>query len=69
MPGPVAGADALGERRHAAKDAVHLGDDIVPVDDDRPPRGCAQRDMQHGSVLGDVDPLAREHGLDPRPQA
>ena len=29
----------------------------------------AQRDVQHGAVLGDVDLLAAEHGVDPLAQA
>ena len=38
--------------------------DIDTVDDERRVRRHAQRDVQHGPVLGDVEVRAREHGLD-----
>ena len=38
--------------------------DVVPVDDERHVARRAQRHVQHGSILGDVDPIAAEHGVD-----
>ena len=63
MAFPLARADPVGERRHPVEHLVHVGDDITPVDDQRPLAWHAQRDVQHGAVLGDVDVLAREHGV------
>ena len=44
------------------------GDDVVVCRRpraDRPRAGGPQGDVQHGAVLGDVDPLAGEHGAAP----
>ena len=62
---PVALADAVGERRHLAEDAVHVGDHVVAVDRDDHPFGGPEGDVEHGAVLGGVDALAREHRLHP----
>ena len=61
VPLPLAGADALGERGHRVEHVVDLVHDVDPVDDERWSRGHAQRDVQHGPVLRDVDVLAAEH--------
>ena len=54
---------ASAERRHAVEHLVHLGHDVDAVDDDaRAPRR-AQRDVQHGALLGDVD--LRRRGTSP----
>jgi len=42
---------------------VHLGHDVHVVNDERRARGQAKSDMQNGTVLGDVDVLALEHGV------
>ena len=42
--------------------------DVLAVDHDRGPFRGAQGHVQHGAVLGDVDLLAAEHGVDPRAQ-
>ena len=58
------------ERTRSAKSAilrehgVHLGDDVLAVDLDDRALGRAQRDVQDGAVLGDVDLLAPEHRVD-----
>ena len=53
---------------HLAQDRVHRGHHVLAVDlDDRALRR-AQRDVQHGAVLGDVDLLAAEHRVDALPQ-
>ena len=43
---------------------VHLGHDVLAVDDQRRRLGHAQRHVQHRAVLGDVDAVAAEHGVD-----
>ena len=59
----------LAEVGHLVEHGVDLGHDVLAVDDD----GCAlrraQRHVQDGALLGDVDLLAAEHGVDPRAQA
>ena len=62
---PRAAAHAVGEVRHLVQHGVHLGDDVDAVDLDVLALGRAQRDVQDGAVLGDVDLLAREHRVDP----
>ena len=66
---PRAAADAVGEVGHLVEHGVHLRHDVLAVDDDRRALRRAQRHVQHGPILGDVDLLAAEHGVDPRPQA
>ena len=68
-PFHVAAADLLGEVGHLVEHGVDLGHDVLAVDDDRLPLRGAQGDVQHGAVLGDVDLVAAEHGVDPLPQA
>ena len=49
----------------SCQDRMDPGDHVLAVDlDDRPLR-CAERDVQDGAVLGDVDLLAAEHRRDP----
>ena len=65
---PLAGADLVGERVDLLEHRVHVVVDVLAVHDERRaprPRGAAQRGVQHGAVLGDVDVLAGEHGLAP----
>ena len=66
---PVAAADAVGEGRHLVEHGVHVGHDVLAVDDDRRAARRAQRDVQHGAVLGDVDLVAAEHRVDALAQA
>ena len=54
-------ADPLGEGGHPVERLVHLLDHVDAVDEERAPARHAQRDVQHGAVLGDVDVLAGEH--------
>ena len=67
VPSHDAGADAVAEGRHAVEHGVHLGDDVDPVDDQRRRARHAQRDVEHGAVLGVVDVLAGEHRGGPLP--
>ena len=69
MPPPLTRADALGEVGHLAQHRVHLRDDVLAVDDDRRVLGRAQRGVQHGAILGDVDLVAAEHRVDALTQA
>ena len=48
---------------------MHLGDDVRGVHHDVLALRGAQRHVQDGAVLGRIDLLAREHGVDSRPQA
>lgn len=60
---PCAGTNLLGKGVHAVEHLVHVGHDILAVDDERAllARGTAKRGVQHGAVLGCVDVDAREH--------
>ena len=58
---PLAGADAVGERGHAVEHLMHLRHHVDAVGADHRPTRGAERDMEDGAVLGDVDVLAREH--------
>ncbi len=40
---------------------MHVRDHVLPVDDERRSLRHAQRDVEHGAVLGDVDAIAAEH--------
>ena len=51
----------LGESGHPVEHLVHLRDHIHAVDHERGALGHPQRDVQHGPVLGHVDPVAAEH--------
>ncbi len=63
--GPAARADTLTERGHAVEHLVHASDDVVAVEEDLLTARRAQRNVEDRAVLGRVDPLAREHRLDP----
>ena len=62
---PLTGAHALGKGIHTVEDLVHVGDNILAVNDELAllARRAAQRGVQHGAVLGSVDVLAGEHGF------
>ena len=57
-------ADVVGEGRHAVEHRVHLGHDVHAVHHDPLARRRPQGDVKHGPLLGHVDLLAAEHGLD-----
>ena len=61
---PGAAADALGEGGHLVEHRMNCRHDILAVDHDRGALRRPQRDVQHGAILGDVDLLAAEHGVD-----
>ena len=62
-------AHAIGEVRHPVEHGVHLGHDVLAVDQDRRAARRAQRHVEHGPFLRDVDLLAAEHGVDAGAQA
>ena len=59
----------LAEVGHLVQHGVHLGHDVLAVHDDGGVLGRAQGDMKHGAVLGEVDLVPAEHGLDALAQA
>ena len=64
VPLPRSRTHAVRERAHASQHPVHLGHDVLAIDDQRRPFGHAQRHVQHRAVLGDVDAVATKHGVD-----
>ena len=63
--GDRAVADAVGEGGHAVEHGVDLGHHVLAVDEDRRAGAVAQRGVQDGAVLGDVDRVAAEHRVAP----
>ena len=59
----------FGEVRHPVEHRMNLGHDVLAVDQDRRAARRAQRHVEHGSLLRDVDLLAAEHGVDAGAQA
>ena len=61
---PIAAAHAIGEVRHPVQNCMNVGDHVAAV----AKNGCAarraQRHMQDGAVLRDIDLLAAEHRVD-----
>ena len=66
--GPLAGAHPVGELGHPVEHGVDVGDDVLAVDHEVRVAGHAQRDVEDGAVLGDVDVLAAEHRVDAVPE-
>ena len=64
VPPPGAAAHGVRERGHPVEHRVDLGHDVLPVHHDRGAARRAQRDVEHGAVLGDVDLLSPEHRVD-----
>ena len=69
MAFPGAAAHAIREVGHAVEHRVDLGHHVHAVDYDRCAARRAQRDVEDGAVLRDVDLLAGEHGVDAGAQA
>ena len=59
----------IGERGHLVEHGMNLGHDVLAVMDDRSAARRAQGDVQHRALLGGVDLLAAEHGVDALAQA
>ncbi len=62
---PRAATNPVGEGVDRVEHLVHLGDDVGAVHDQAVAARTAQRGVQHGPVLGDVDSLAGEHRVPP----
>ena len=62
---PRAAADFVTKHRHLLQHAIDLGHHVFTVHKNRAIGSIAQRDVQHGAVLGEVDLLPREHLLRP----
>ena len=58
---PPPATDLVAEHAHMRQDFVNAGHDILALGQDRTIAAIAQRDMQHGSILGEVDFFAVEH--------
>ncbi len=64
VPGPGTTANTPGEIRHAIEHRMDLGHHIAAVHLDRRTGRRPKRHVQHGAILGGVDPVAAEHRLD-----
>ncbi len=53
---------------HPVEHVVHLRHHVLAIDEDRRRPGGPEGDVQDRAVFGDVDPVAREHGVDPLAQ-
>ena len=60
-PFHVAAADAIRKVRHPVEHGMNPGHDVLAVDQDRRAARRAQRHVEHGPFLRDVDLLAAEH--------
>ena len=60
---PLAGADAIGKFGHAVENGMNLWNNINAIDFDRCRARGAEGGMEHGAVLGDVDLVTTEHGV------
>ena len=72
LPGvalPLPAAHPVGEVGHLAQHRVDPGHDVVAVDDDGLALRGAQSHVQDGPLLGNVDLLPSEHGIDAGLQA
>ena len=58
---PVAGPDSVRKRAHSAEYLVNGGHDILAVFPHLGPDRSPQSGMEHGAILGRVDPLAGDH--------
>ena len=57
------------EVAHLVEHGVDLRNDVLAIHVDRTRPGRTQRHVQHSPVLGDVDALSAEHGVDALAQA
>ena len=63
--GPLARPHAVGEGVHPVEHLVDVGHDVLAVDAQRRVGRQPERRVEHRAVLGDVDVLARQHGVAP----
>ena len=64
VAGPAPAAHLYRERGHALQDIVHLRHHVLAVHEDFGVQRRAQGHVQDSPVLGDVDLVAAEHGVD-----
>ena len=62
---PGAAAHLLAELPHLGQHRIDVRHDVPAIHYDRPVGAVAQGDVQDRAVLGDVDPVAREHARAP----
>mmetsp|Transcript_46688 Transcript_46688/g.77255 ORF Transcript_46688/g.77255 Transcript_46688/m.77255 type:complete len:279 (-) Transcript_46688:211-1047(-) len=60
---PLSRAHTPNEILHLVKHGIHLRHHVSPVNDNRSTSAIAQRNMEHGALLGKIDLLTREHTL------
>ena len=63
IPLPFPGNNLVAKPLHVVQDPVDLGHDVLAVDDDGSVASVPEGDVEHRSVLGEVDRHAREHGV------
>ena len=59
----LAGPHSVGEGGHGVEHVMHLGDDVLAVEQQLRAARCAQGGVEHRPVLGEVDPFAGKHGV------
>ena len=69
MTRPRAPSHPVGELGHPVEHGVNGRHHVLAVDEDRLPLRGAKSHVQDGALLGDVDLLPPEHGVDAGPQA
>ena len=63
MAFPLAGADVVGKLGHAVEHGMDFWNDIRAIDFDRRRAGSTEGGVENGAILGDVDLVATEHGV------
>ncbi len=63
---PFTTSHAVGKIRHPVEHGMHLGHHVFTINHDGFVSRCPQGNMQDCALLGDVDFLAAEHGIDSR---
>ena len=69
MTRPCAAPDPIGESSHLFNHLMDLGNDVLAVDNDDRTFWRAESHVQDSSILRDINLLATEHRIDPRPQS
>src|SRR5437016_2685745 len=65
VAGPLPATYSITKGLHVLEDRVHLGHDVGTVNNDGTIRAVAQRDVEHSTILGDVNLLPIEHLFGP----
>ena len=64
-PDPI--PNLIGERGHSIEHVVHMGDNIVALDEDLLAAGRTECHVEDGALFGGVDSIAAEHRLNAPP--